>query len=52
MAILVVPMDHLKGLVFTPPKTNMTGWKIHHFEDVFPIEHVDFSNVMLVFRVV
>ena len=32
-----------------PLKTNMTGWKIHH-EDVFPIEDVDFSNVMLVFK--
>ena len=25
---------------YPPPKTNMTGWKIHHFnEDVFPIHH-------------
>ena len=33
----------------TPTKSNMT---MEHpsFEDVFPIEHGGFSNVMLVFR--
>ena len=35
----------------TLPKTNMTGWNIHHeWVDVFPIEKWRFSNVMLVFR--
>ena len=39
--------------VNTHPKTNMTGWKIHHERvDVFPIEHGDFPAVMLVFRCV
>ena len=33
----------------THPKTNMTGFEHPPFEDVFPIEHGGFSNVMLVF---
>ena len=35
---------------FTPPKTNMTieNQTFVTFEDVFPIEHRGFSNVMLV----
>jgi len=32
-----------------PPKANMT-FKNPPFEDVFPIEHAGFSNVILVFR--
>ena len=32
----------------TPPKTNMLR-ETPPFEDVFPIEHGGFSNVMLVF---
>ena len=38
---------HVKGT--TPPKTNMT-MENPPFEDIFPIEQLRFSNVMLVFR--
>ena len=35
---------------FTPPKNNMTGWKIHHECRCISYRKWRFSNVMLVFR--
>ena len=34
----------------TPRKPTNDKWNTYHFEDVFPIEHGGFSNVMLVCR--
>ncbi len=47
--VSIFSKDSLKKYSITLPKTNMT---IEHppFEDVFPIENGDFSNVTLVFR--
>ena len=38
------------SIEFTTPKTDMTGWKIHHLKMYFLLNMFFFSNVMLVFR--
>ena len=40
-----IQFDPIWGI---PPKTNMTGWKIHHeWVDVFPIETRDFPVIVM-----
>ena len=40
----------IEGWSHTPPKTSMTGWKIHHLKMYFLLNMGIFQLVMLVFR--
>ena len=51
LEVMEIPnLDFHHFLGATPPKTNMTSWKKQPVEDVFPVEKLGFSNVVLVFR--
>ena len=42
--------NSIEGWSHTPPKTSMTGWKIHHLKMYFLLNMGIFQLVMLVFR--